>query len=287
MKTRILFLVLTIFGLTTIEINAQRITFNRDGFYQITNHYSPTSWQLFDFYISPFSPSFVTEVAVPDSAFILIDILDEQRTVINSTLSNPSVIYEPAIYEINWNNISDDFKLPVTNGNYLVRLKVYNDSSKQNLVFSDSVYVLIFLDWEDLEPDTVLNFIETFPGYFIPISDSLRFNKESKKEGIHWQLLGARFKKIGFEDEEDYLLSLSFKFTLNEYERAFSSFYKASKVNSTEFPFHIDKKLSFNRIQIVEIKLRYKDTNLFVIQQFDSDLAILDLEKLWNKILNK
>jgi len=99
--------------------------------------------------------------------------------------------------------------------------------------------------------------------------------------------LGARFKKIGFEDEEDYLLSLSSKFTLNEYERAFSSFYKASKVNSTEIPFHIDKKLSFNRIQIVEIKLRYKDTNLFVIQQFDSDLAILDLEKLWNKILNK
>jgi len=74
MKTIILFLVLTIFGLTTIEINAQRITFNRDGFYQITNHYRPKSWQLFDFYISPFSPSFVTEVAVPDSAFILIDI---------------------------------------------------------------------------------------------------------------------------------------------------------------------------------------------------------------------
>ena len=287
MKTRILFLVLTIFGLTTLEINAQRLTFNRDGFYQITNHYSPTSWQLFDFYISPFSPSFVTEVAVPDSAFILIDILDEQRTVINSALSNPSVIYEPAIYEINWNNISDDFKLPVTNGNYLVCLKAYNDSCKQNLVFSDSVYVLIFLDWEDLEPDTVLNFIETFPGYFIPITDSLRYNKERKKKGIHWQLLGARFKKIGFEDEEDYLLSLSFKFTLNEYERAFSSFYKASKLNSTEIPFHIDKKLSFNRIQIVEIKLRYKDTNLFVIQQFDSDLAILDLEKLWNKILKK
>lgn len=286
MKTKILFLVLTIFGLITIESNAQRLTFNRDGFYRITSHYSPTSWQLFDFYINPFSPYFVTEVAVPDSAFILIDILNEQRTIVNSAISNPIVFYEPAIYEINWNNISDDFKLPVINGNYLVRLKAYNDSSKQNLVFSDSAYVPVLEDWEDLEPDTVLNFIETFPGYFIPITDSLRFNKEREKKGIHWQLLGARFKKIGFEDE-DYLLSLSFKFTLNEYERAFSSFYKASKVNSTEIPFHIDKKLSFNRIQIVEIKLRYKGTNLFVIQQFDSDLAVLDLEKLWNKILNK
>ena len=91
---------------------------------------------------------------------------------------------------------------------------------------------------------------------------------------------------MSYGGEKDYLLSLSFKFTLNDYEKAFSSFFKANELTSSALPFKIDKRISFNRIQIVEIKIRYNDLNLFVIQQFDSDLAVLDLEKLWKHILN-
>ena len=141
------------------------------------------------------------------------------------------------------------------------------------------------MNWENIDLETVLSSIKTFPGYYIPISDSIQF-KEERVKGINWQLLGARFKNVSYGGEKDYLLSLSFKFTLNEYEKAFSSFFKASEFDNSAVPFRIDKRISFNHVQIVEVKLRYKELNLFVIQQFDSDLAVLNLEKLWGHILN-
>lgn len=287
MNFRVLFLILIILGLITIESNAQRPTLNRDGFYRVTYNYSPQNWQLFDFYVNPYSPSYIAEVAIPDTSFISVDVLDNERSVVNSALSNPRFLYNPAIYEINWNNISDDSKLPVTNGEYLVRFKAYNNSTTKELVFSDSISVPVLNGWEFIEPELVLSFVKTYPGYFIPVSDSLVLGNDRVKKGINWQLLGGRFKDLSYDGEKDYLLSLSFEFTLDKFERAFSSFFKANDFDSPAVPFQINKRISFNSVQIVEIKLRYKDLDLFVIQQFGSDLAVLDLKKLWDHILTK
>ena len=158
MKSKVLILI--IFGLATVESNAQRPTFNRDGFYRVTYHYSPSNWQLFNFYVNPYSPSFVAEVAISDTCLILVDVLDKKRSVANSALSNPKTFYYPAIYEINWNNISDNSKLPVTDGEYLVRLKAYNDYTKQDLIFSDSITVPVLQGWESIESETILNYIK-------------------------------------------------------------------------------------------------------------------------------
>jgi|GEM_PF-4887332 len=267
---------------------AQQFLPNRDGFYPITHKYIPEKWELFDFRINPYSPVYETEVSIPDSSYIFIEIYrlaeNDEKKLVNSTFTSGTFRSKPGVYSINWVKISDDNDLPAIDGEYEVTLKAYQDSLKQQLLFSDTTERFwVSMGWKKLDSKIVLDHIQTFPGYYVPNDLSLRNRKEDTEKGRNWSLLGARVN-ISDQDWENHSISLSFKFEPNEYNRAFSSFFDVSLDQDLEQPFIVNERLSFNSIEQVEFRIYEGKLELLAIQHFQSDLVVLDLTKLWETL---
>jgi hypothetical protein len=285
--------ILVIFILIISICNAgysQLLSAKMDGFYRLTYHYQPNDWKLYNFIISPFSPVYSTEVSVPETSYIKIEISsqisDSNTSVINSFLSNEHINYLPAVYNINWIGTTDKYQLPVVDGNYVLSFFAFKDSTHQKIIFVDSIQIPVRNGWKDIGVELINDVSHQLPGYIVYMDTEVTLLKEKETKDVEYKILGARFKEDTDSNTENHLLAISMKFGLNEYENTFTTIYSAEKSQNSVSSYHIINKLGFYKLEIVDITIRYKDIKFLVVDALGSGLVIIDINKLWKKLLD-
>ena len=261
-----------------------------DGLYRLTYHYVPEKWKLYNFNLNPFSPVYSTEVSVPDTSYIKIEIkkhLDKgnKEIIVNSTLANDSRPYFPAIYNLNWVNTTDNHLLPVTDGHYTLNLSAYKDSLLTKLMYSDSISFLVLNGWQDISSKIAKNYFKYLPGYTVYKDKEIKLWNKDEEKIINWVLLGARIKSISDTLSKDYILKLSIKFKPNEYGNAFTSLYSAYKSGNKLSSYKIKKKLGFYKLKIIDVTIRKGEMEYLIIDNLGSNLTIMNIKELWQNMI--
>lgn len=257
----------------------------QDGLMSLTRQYKPTEWHLFDFFISPFNPIYTTEVSIKDSSFIDILISKKQKDnsyiVVKSDLTNFSSIHHPGIYMLCWAGITDNYKLPVVDGEYKIVLKAYGDTKRNNLLFSDSTTTITFFGWEDFDKALLNKFLLPLPEYIVLMGKSLSKRSKNINRGLEWEFSGIRVRRENINQLTPSKISLSFKFKLNDKSHAFSYFYAAKQNPDGSPPFLVQRQITRSESEIVEFKINYGEFDYLIIDSLGGDLSILDLKLLW------
>lgn len=271
------------------NLEAQIYPFKTDGLYKITYHYIPERWELFNFYISPYNPVYITEVSLPVPAYVKIQIFqnieNNNRRIVKSNLAHDGIYYEPAIYNINWSNITDNNKLPVVDGNYELIFSAYSDSTLKNNLYQNSFTFPIILGWKDIEMSSIENSIQYLPGYNVYENKELKLWKGKKDSIVTWKILGARLKKYYISEVKNQKLALSFKLKKNEFGFANCSFFFA-KISEDKM-YKITKEIGFYRTEIVELEVNRSDDRFLIIWDLGSPVAVIDFENIWKNILKE
>jgi hypothetical protein len=175
-----------------------QISYSQDvGLKELTFKYAPKEWKLFQAATNPFAGGFSTELCVPDSTLIDVNIFkieqNNNRHLIRRHVSGNRV-FSPAVYSLVWNEI-DSLDLPVPNGLYLITVKAASPKNSA-VVFSDTIKTLVSgHGWTD---ETVLLRKEDFKvldNCAVLYTDSLYYTSRNKRPAPAILIPAVRFRK--------------------------------------------------------------------------------------------
>ena len=152
---------------------------------RLTQFYTPERWQLYPLYPNPFSPCYQTEFIIPDTVHVTVDVflLDHEgktRTFVRHLVSPECDLFVPAVYSLDYWDLSDSLGLPLSDGLYRIVVAAYDHHVTDSLVFADSLFLLATSgNWRTLDPQpsdfdvTILDKWNILPGQTLAPTDVL------------------------------------------------------------------------------------------------------------------
>jgi len=125
---------------------------------RLTQFYTPEKWALFPIEVYPFSPFYSTELSVPDTARLNIDVFliddkSKSRPFVRHIVQPADQCYLPAVYRIDWWCVCDSMDMPVSSGRYSIVVTAFDQAPWDKVIFTDSIEILVFGEWESLKFD--------------------------------------------------------------------------------------------------------------------------------------
>jgi len=123
-----------------------------DEIKRLTWRFAPDHWKLHNVFPNPFSPTFSTEFAIPDTSLLRIDICREDTVSkalypVRHMATPGDGPFVPAVYELDWWCTCDSFDLPETgSGIYRIRLDAYDPAAPDLLLHADTAVLIYFAD---------------------------------------------------------------------------------------------------------------------------------------------
>lgn len=262
-----------------------------DGIYPITSSYIPNEWALFDFFLTPFSPVYITEVAIPDSSYISLLITkrndNDSSKIVNDHLVFRNTKRRPGIYMINWSAITDNTMLPVPNGYYTIQFTAFSDSLHTNLLFQSETTTIVHYNWVVFSEFTDSVLMVSHPNYFILSSASeIRKSEEPRYQGVQYEIAGIRVKKATDLEMTSHMLSLSIRFRNETDTRRFVTFYPAKQQGEELTDIVLGRRLTaYERGEYASVSINnHRSADYLVIHHLGSDLVIIDLKPIWAEL---